>query len=81
MTAVEEFNDCLKKQISMNNNHYSTLESCLKYFSRNNELLKYSREKRPKTKWSDESKENASLRAKEKLLNRDNYRIIPKLMN
>jgi hypothetical protein len=27
MIAVEEFNDCLKKQISMNNNHFSTLEN------------------------------------------------------
>ncbi len=81
MIAVEEFNDCLKKQISMNNNHFSTLENCLKYFSRSNQIMKYNRVKRPKTKWSAESKENESLRAKQKLLNRDNYIIKPKLVN
>ena len=43
--------------------------------------MKYNRVKRPKTKWSAESKENASLRAKQKLLNRDNYIIKPKLVN
>jgi hypothetical protein len=45
MIAVKGFNDCLKKQISMNNNHFSTLEYCLKYFSRSNEIMKYNRVK------------------------------------
>jgi hypothetical protein len=75
--AIEEMNDSIKKQICMNNNHFNTVENCLKYFSRNHLLTDFRRTKRTYTKWTQESKENKSQKVKEKIDNKNNYIIKP----
>lgn len=59
---IEEFNNEIKKQIGLNNNHFNTTNNCIKHFARNNMLLKYKRETKSIAKKSQEFRENLRKR-------------------
>jgi hypothetical protein len=72
LIATEELNNDMKQQIGRSNNHFNTINSCIKHFARNNLIIDFEEQQRVLKKRNKEYRDKIKGKTSEILKNKEN---------